>query len=85
VSNPKFAVGDRVAVLAMMSGLPTICYPETVVDEVILGGKYKKRFVYGVKADETYWFDAEFLRPILPGEYLESTQDSALPVDGVSA
>lgn len=87
MSNPKFAVGERVAVCTTPLN---VVIPKTKVVEVTfspkmqlvnMGGKVALNVWNYRVADHSSWFAEWTLRPIFPGEYDESNQDQALPVE----
>jgi hypothetical protein len=97
MNNPKFSVGDKVAVCCMFPfcGGKPIVIPETVVTGSYFlpqGASVKSRntgavsvwlfpstWCYYIKGMKNPLRESN-LRPILPGEYLESTRDQAIGV-----
>lgn len=87
MSNPKFVVGDLVAVCTadLVLVIPETCVVGREVDEAgvfecpVDGQLYMGNGGYSyLVAGSEFWIPEEFLRPILPGEYLESTRDQAI-------
>jgi hypothetical protein len=92
MSNPKFSVGDLVAVCSFPKFRTVM--PQTKVLGIQLiekgrqitdtsGKRWRANstfFAYLVDGCDR-WQDEDYLRPILPGEYLESTHDQAIGVD----
>jgi hypothetical protein len=87
MSNPKFSVGDLVAVCTTPLNvvIPKTCVTDvSFVHEFVLinmGGEVRKN-TWGYKvADHSDWFAEWTLRPHQPGEYLESTLESHKPIE----
>lgn len=92
MSNPKFAVGDLVAVCSFPKFKTVIPQTKVVSVQCIEKGRVitdseGKRWransafnAYLVEGCDR-WQDEDYLRPILPGEYLSSTQDTQSPVE----
>lgn len=99
MSNPKFSLNQKVSVLVDLPECH-IHIPETLITRIdpqpagetyenpygVTRGSQFDSWQYWVADFEAGFFNERYLRPINPDtEYLESTQDNALPVDGVSA
>jgi hypothetical protein len=96
MSNPKFAVGDLVAVC---NSSLTIVIPETRITDICFkqAGVYRNflgekkylpdRWAYVVlnapcsDRVKKVWFSEWCIRPIIPGEYLSSTLNTQSPVE----
>jgi hypothetical protein len=87
MSNPKFSVGDLVAVCTTPLN---IVIPKTRVIEVSfahqfisinMGGKVGVNVWSYKVADHSDWFAEWTLRPHQPGDYTESTLESHKPIE----
>lgn len=98
MSNPKFSIGDKVAVCELSPS--AIVIPITTVERVVyfdagtpatdsVGNKilftagyyYAVADYFGPDGDSLWYFEENRLRPILPGEYTEDTQDIHKPIE----